>query len=73
VHGGTVQTVVLWNTRDLGYLTVYAAALSVVHDSSRGGGEGPADKLADESVQRVDERRPGRLGDLLRRLMYFLG
>jgi ABC-type sugar transport system substrate-binding protein len=27
VHTGVVQTVVLWNTRDLGYLTVYAAAL----------------------------------------------
>jgi rhamnose transport system substrate-binding protein/rhamnose transport system permease protein len=27
VHGGVVQTVVLWNTRDLGYLTVYAGAL----------------------------------------------
>jgi len=27
VHAGIVQTVVLWNTRDLGYLTVYAAAL----------------------------------------------
>ena len=27
VHGGVVQTVVLWNTRDLGYLTVYAASL----------------------------------------------
>ena len=26
VHGGIVQTVVLWNTRDLGYLTVYAGA-----------------------------------------------
>ena len=26
VHGGIVQTVVLWNTRDLGYLTVLAAA-----------------------------------------------
>jgi rhamnose transport system permease protein len=25
VHGGVVQTVVLWNTRDLGYLTVHAA------------------------------------------------
>ena len=25
VHSGVVQTVVLWNTRDLGYLTVYAA------------------------------------------------
>jgi rhamnose transport system permease protein len=27
VHSGVVQTVVLWNTRDLGYLTVYAGAL----------------------------------------------
>ena len=26
VHDGVVQTVVLWNTRDLGYLTVLAAA-----------------------------------------------
>jgi len=26
VHGGVVQTVILWNTRDLGYLTVYASA-----------------------------------------------
>lgn len=25
VHGGWVQTVVLWNTRDLGYLTIHAA------------------------------------------------
>ena len=27
VHDGVVQAVVLWNTRDLGYLTVYTAAL----------------------------------------------
>jgi rhamnose transport system substrate-binding protein len=27
VHNGTVQTIVLWNTRDLGYLTVYAGWL----------------------------------------------
>ena len=26
VHAGVVQAVVLWNTRDLGYLTVLAAA-----------------------------------------------
>jgi rhamnose transport system substrate-binding protein len=26
VHSGVVQTIVLWNTRDLGYLTVYAGA-----------------------------------------------
>jgi rhamnose transport system permease protein len=29
VHDGVVQAVVLWNTRDLGYLTVYTAALLV--------------------------------------------
>jgi len=29
VHDGVVQAVVLWNTKDLGYLTVYAAALLV--------------------------------------------
>jgi rhamnose transport system permease protein len=27
VHDGVVQTVVLWSTRDLGYLTVYAGWL----------------------------------------------
>jgi rhamnose transport system permease protein len=27
VHAGVVQTVVLWNTGSLGYLTVYASAL----------------------------------------------
>lgn len=29
VHDGNVQAVVLWNTRDLGYLTVYTAATMV--------------------------------------------
>jgi ribose/xylose/arabinose/galactoside ABC-type transport system permease subunit/ABC-type sugar transport system substrate-binding protein len=27
IHNGTVETIVLWNTRDLGYLTVYAGWL----------------------------------------------
>jgi rhamnose transport system substrate-binding protein len=31
VHSGVVQTVVLWDTRNLGYLTVYAGAL-LAHD-----------------------------------------
>jgi rhamnose transport system permease protein len=31
VHNGVVQTVVLWNTRDLGYLTVYASALAAAN------------------------------------------
>ncbi len=29
VHGGVVQTVILWNTKDLGYLTVLAASQMV--------------------------------------------
>ena len=29
VHGDVVQAVVLWNTRDLGYLTVLASAMLV--------------------------------------------
>jgi ribose/xylose/arabinose/galactoside ABC-type transport system permease subunit/ABC-type sugar transport system substrate-binding protein len=28
IHSGVVQTIVLWNTRDLGYLTVFAAWLN---------------------------------------------
>ena len=36
VHGGIVQTVVLWNTRDLGYLTVYAGALAADHKLTPG-------------------------------------
>ena len=31
VHAGTVQTIFLWNTEDLGYLTVYAGALGARH------------------------------------------
>jgi rhamnose transport system substrate-binding protein len=29
IHEGVVQSIVLWNTRDLGYLTVYAAGMLV--------------------------------------------
>jgi rhamnose transport system substrate-binding protein len=36
VHDGVVQTVVLWNTRDLGYLSVYASALTVQNKLSAG-------------------------------------
>ncbi len=31
ILGGSVQTIVLWNTRDLGYLTVYAGWLDAQH------------------------------------------
>ena len=36
VHDGVVQAVVLWNTKDLGYLTVYTAALLVEGRDGRG-------------------------------------
>lgn len=36
VHGGVVQAVILWNTRDLGYLTVLSAAELVRHGLSPG-------------------------------------
>jgi rhamnose transport system permease protein len=35
VHSGVVQTIVLWNTRDLGYLTVYAGWLASQHKIPR--------------------------------------
>ena len=36
VHDGTIASVVLWNTRDLGYLTVRAAAALAGGTLSRG-------------------------------------
>ena len=36
VHSGVVQTVVLWNTADLGYLTVYAGTLMAQHKLAPG-------------------------------------
>jgi rhamnose transport system permease protein len=38
VHGGWVQTVVLWNTRDLGYLTVHAA-VQMLQGTLKAGGQ----------------------------------
>ena len=46
VHGGVVQAVVLWNTRDLGYLTVLASAMLA-------GGQIPAGAA-------IDPGRPAR-------------
>lgn len=48
VHSGVVQTIILWNTRDLGYLTVYAGWL----DSQK------------KIPQSATSIRVGRLGDL---------
>jgi rhamnose transport system permease protein len=36
VHDGIVQTVVLWNTRDLGYLAVYASTLATENRLAQG-------------------------------------
>jgi rhamnose transport system permease protein len=36
VHEGVVQTVMLWNTADLGYLTVYAGSLLAQHKLEAG-------------------------------------
>ena len=45
VHDGFVQTVVLWNTRDLGYLTVYASAL-VTQNKLAAGAHAPSGRTA---------------------------
>jgi len=48
VHDGTVQTVVLWSTHDLGYLTVYASSLL-------------AQKKIMAGIQSIDAGRLGKL------------
>jgi rhamnose transport system substrate-binding protein len=45
VHGGIVQTIVLWNTRDLGYLTVYAGAKLALNEISTGAARIEAGRL----------------------------
>ncbi len=51
VHNGIVQTVVLWNTRDLGYLTVHAAAQMVDGKLSAGASAMPAGRLGTVAIQ----------------------
>jgi rhamnose transport system permease protein len=51
VHDGTVQTVVLWSTRDLGYLTVYASALAVQNKIPRGAASLQAGRLGTLQVR----------------------
>jgi rhamnose transport system substrate-binding protein len=48
IHEGVVQAIVLWNTRDLGYLTVQAAAMLVQKQIGPG----------------ISSLRAGRLGDI---------
>ena len=45
VHEGVVQTVMLWNTGDLGYLTVYAGALMAQQKLAAGAQSLPAGRL----------------------------
>jgi rhamnose transport system substrate-binding protein/rhamnose transport system permease protein len=51
VHGGVVQAVILWNTRDLGYLTVLSAAKLVDHAFSAGAGSIDAGRLGTLEVR----------------------
>jgi len=45
VHDGTVQTVVLWSTQDLGHLTVYASWLLTQNKVPSGATTLPAGRL----------------------------
>ena len=51
VHQGVVQTVVLWNTRDLGYLAVYASAMVAQHRLAPGGRTLDAGRLGTVEVR----------------------
>jgi rhamnose transport system substrate-binding protein len=50
VHSGVVQTVVLWNTRDLGYLTVYAGSMLAENKLQRGAHSMQAGRLGSLEV-----------------------
>jgi rhamnose transport system substrate-binding protein len=51
VHAGVVQTVVLWNTRDLGYLAVYASALVTQNRLAQGARRLQAGRLGQIEVR----------------------
>ncbi len=51
LHAGSVQTIFLWNTRDLGYLTVYAGALKAKGAIAAGATSLHAGRLSDLRVQ----------------------
>jgi rhamnose transport system permease protein len=50
IHDGTIGSIVLWNTRDLGYLTVRAAAGVATGSLSRGVTAFPAGRLGSIAV-----------------------
>jgi rhamnose transport system permease protein len=51
VHSGVVQTVVLWNTGDLGYLTIQSAAALVRHALAAGATSFTAGRLGTIEVR----------------------
>ena len=51
VHDGIIESIVLWNTRDLGYLTVYAANALVTGELKPGVAGMPAGRLGAIAVQ----------------------
>lgn len=51
IHNGTVQTIILWNTRDLGYLTVYAGWLEANKKIASGSKSVNAGRLGTLEIQ----------------------
>jgi len=51
VHDGIVQAVVLWNTRDLGYLTVYTSTLLAQNKLQAGAGSFRAGRLGQIEIR----------------------
>ena len=51
LHAGSVQTIFLWNTQDLGYLTVYAGALTAEHKIPAGATSVHVGRLGDLQVR----------------------
>lgn len=62
VHNGTVKTVVLWNTVDLGYLTVHVAEALATGKLEEGATSIPAGRLGEKPIEGDDVL----LGDILR-------
>jgi len=54
VHDGVVQTVVLWNTKDLGYLSVYASRLVADHKLTAGATSIQAGRLGQIEVRKSE-------------------
>ena len=74
VHEGVVQTVMLWNTADLGYLTVYAGALMAQNKLAPGAASIDAGRLGTDhdSRKRGDPRAAAPLHERQHRQVQFL-